>query len=302
MKVYLRGVFTPQGNAEIDIYKNNPHTEFTRDEITLKLTAGNKNFEVLSQKEIDHDGIIYMRDTDKHLPKNEIIECYFQELHDTVLPVISSLKFFYGIYETDIHLPLKRKYTWSLDNIAWHDLPDRNEYSWRGINPIYTIPDNLMPGILRLESEEIKPFYAFEHLHKAFNDRYNTRYQWINATIAAELAFKEFLIQHDQRTATLMESMPSPPIDKLYKSVLTDFTGAPSPYYKQLKAGAEMRNKLIHQPGTPAPDYNRTQTYLHQVENALYHLLTLLHPGDKLIHYFYNLSMERFERFQKTGN
>jgi hypothetical protein len=57
---------------------------------------------------------------------------------------------------------------------------------------------------------------AFRHLHRAENERDDPRHAWIDATIAAELAIKEFFILYKPELAPFVLEVPSPPLSKLY--------------------------------------------------------------------------------------
>jgi hypothetical protein len=143
----------------------------------------------------------------------------------------------------------------------------------------------------------IKPFFAFNHLHKAFNEP-NSRHQWINATICAELAFKEFLAVYDSKCASLITYAPSPPLPILYKQVLNEQTGEESPFAKELGDGATLRNSLIHKPKHPSPDKKKTDIYLHVVQSAILHLQYLLYKDIPVFKFFYERSVEQLNRIK----
>ena len=84
--------------------------------------------------------------------------------------------------------------------------------------------------------------------------------------------------------------MPSPPINKLYVSVLKSFTGQSSPKLKELREGMEMRNRLLHRPTEKTVTSEEANAYVHDVESAIYHLMTLLYPNDILVKHRYRMS------------
>lgn len=124
---------------------------------------------------------------------------------------------------------------------------------------------------------DFQPFLALRHLHRAKNED-NPRYKWIEATIAAGLAIKEFLIRKKPEVEALLIEIPSPPLHKLYGSILESFTGQKSPKLKELQKGAEIRNKLIHRPKEIDISAQEANKYVQDVEIAIGHLLTMLYP------------------------
>jgi hypothetical protein len=56
---------------------------------------------------------------------------------------------------------------------------------------------------------------------------------------------------------SLLFEVPSPPLNKLYGSVLGSVAGEKSPYVKLLQKGAEMRNRLVHEPETIVLDVQK---------------------------------------------
>jgi hypothetical protein len=69
----------------------------------------------------------------------------------------------------------------------------------------------------------------------------------------------------------------------MYGSVLESFTNQKSPKLKELAKGAEIRNKLIHRPKEVKINAQEANKYVQDVEIAIGHLLTLLHPGDPIM-------------------
>lgn len=136
-------------------------------------------------------------------------------------------------------------YEWSENFVSWVPVPDKRKVGWRGIGLEITLPDNLLGQIERLANSGIPVFSAFKYLYKAYEEA-NPRFKWINGTIAAEHAFKEFLSLKDPRAESLMLNIPSPPIEKLYKNVLFSYTNQKSCMYRELQKGATRRNELIH--------------------------------------------------------
>jgi hypothetical protein len=76
-------------------------------------------------------------------------------------------------------------------------------------------------------------------------------------------------------------NMPSPPLDKLYGSVLESFGYPRSPMLSAIREGVKVRNDLIHKPDTGREseiDIARAVEYVEDIQGAINHLLHLLHP------------------------
>ena len=123
---------------------------------------------------------------------------------------------------------------------------------------------------------------GLRHLHRARNEE-NPVFQWIDATIAAELAIKQCLIHLKPDLETLLLEVPSPPLTKLYGVVLQSVTGQRSSKLSALGKGIETRNKLIHRPTAQTIDEEEAMTYLDDVEIAIFELMTLMYPDDPVI-------------------
>lgn len=300
MQIQIKGVFKPRGKDEIDLHPGK-EISIRKGQLTFSIKTGDKQFTLIEIHELDEASVAYLEDAKNKLPRNEAIEALFIKLKSDATNILKSLKYFYGIYRFDERLFMTESYTWSKNGKDWNSVPDKRETKWIPGSALYVLPDNLFALLLKCQEEGITPFYAFDHLHKAFADEFNARHQWVNATIALELAFKEFLGRYDSRTIFLIENVPSPPLHKLYKNVLKDYTGEESPYVSIIRKGVETRNELVHHPGSPGPTHKDTLIYLHQCECAILHLYTLLHKGNAAVDYFYKLAQGRLERLKKLG-
>ena len=174
---------------------------------------------------------------------------------------------------------------WSIDKSKWKELPMIICATLDSHNFI-SLDENSTKDIQNYIENDFEPLFALRHLHKARKEG-NPRHKWIDATIAAELAIKEFLIRLKPDIKTLLLEIPSPPLHKLYGSILEYYTNERSPKLKELAEGVEMRNKLIHRPKDIHIDTEQANQYIHDVEIAIYHLLTLLYPDDSITKHFY---------------
>lgn len=131
-------------------------------------------------------------------------------------------------------------------------------------------------------SAKVLPLVAMRHLHRAKHET-QPHYKWIDATIAAELAVKETLCRAHPAMETMLIEMPSPPLSKMYGSLLKHYLGEESPFRKELIKGQEKRNVLVHRPGAMPIDQQEANDYVDVVEGAIFHLLSILYPHDELI-------------------
>jgi hypothetical protein len=296
MKIYLKAILKPQGRDDvtIDVYPTNPYREFTINTVNICFSPGSNVIQASAEIEGTDEVVEYYKDTARNMPRNDAIEKLKDILYDTGKDVIRYLKYFYGIKELDENLYMADQYEWSLDSTNWNKLSPKYETAWRPSGFLYQLDDNFLHWVPKLVERNIQPFFAFTHLHKAYAED-NTRHQWINATIAAELAFKEFLSQYDVRSATLITYLPAPPLKRLYRDVLKDYTGEESPMYAQLANGAERRNALIHRTDEPTPNRKEALMYIHQVEVAIFHLYTKLYKEDPFFELLFNRSKGRMD-------
>jgi hypothetical protein len=187
--------------------------------------------------------------------------------------------------------PRPENWEWSLDGTAWTALtPTTTRRTARSWMP--SLFDKKLHAKLQsfLDNERRPLLDAFRHWHRAEREK-NPRYAWIDATIAAELGIKDFLMQFKPDWTTLLTYVPSPPLHILYGKVLESLTGEQSPRLKQLREGAEQRNLLIHRPNQSVTEEDM-DSYLFDVEVALFHLLALLYPDDELVRDEYQLCLK----------
>jgi len=123
-----------------------------------------------------------------------------------------------------------------------------------------------------LLSENEEALVATSYLHQARNSD-NRRYQWIYATMAAELAIKEILVRIEPKLQVILEELPSPPLQKLYGDVLESVAGVRSNSLSTLQNGARKRNQLVHNPNSPTPTFNEVNEYIDFIEDRVKWLL-----------------------------
>ena len=170
-----------------------------------------------------------------------------------------------------------RRLAWRTADGEWREIASRARVEAVKLALVHQLNRKLAAEIQRRLSSGERAFLAYSHILTA--DGSYGRSAWIEATTAAELAIKEALIQLEPKLAVLLLELPSPPLDKLYRKVLKDVAGEESPKWRVLMDGAVRRNKLIHRPGTEAPDAEENIQYLEAVREAFMHLKKLVRRG-----------------------
>jgi len=174
---------------------------------------------------------------------------------------------------------------WSIDKENWQVFPGGRLLAVLSARNMEALNKK---SVRLLEDYLVKgpaPFLYLSFLHRAKRER-NPKYRWIDATIAAELAIKEFLIQFKPEIEPVLFEVPSPPLHKLYGSILESYTGKRSPKLKEIAEGARVRNLLVHRPEKIKIDDQESINYVGHVEAAIGHLLNILHPSYYHRHFF----------------
>jgi hypothetical protein len=174
---------------------------------------------------------------------------------------------------------------WSVDNINF-GLLFCIKLSYTVLGQVIT-QDDFQQIQEDLDRETIPFFLAFKFLNSALNDEV-PEFKILDATTAAELAIKEFLMRKNPTLEKLLSELPSPPLPKLYGSILENYSsenekkGERSPRLKILDCGNQLRNKIVHNPTKLDIPEKFAGFYCINVESAICHLLTLLYPYDAL--------------------
>ena len=286
--IYLRN----QYSFNKDIFHFYPHGESfvfkipTADDGTIEITINSKALTVFYSIE-PSDELYYSfqqninREEFGEAVENEI-ESYSSVMLFATKKLINFLKYSLNNFMIDESILDLRSFCWSDDRINWHCISIRY-FLTHGLSDY--------PLVLTKERAQIiqeyivnnqEPFISLRHLHRA-KIELNPRFRWIEATTAAELAIKEFLLRYVPNIQALLLELPSPPITKLYGAILESYTGQRSPKVKQLGIGIGKRNKLVHRPEEISISYEESEEYVRDVEIAIFHLLKILYPYDLII-------------------
>ncbi len=214
------------------------------------------------------------------------------ELGGVALKAANATKRVLGLFKYCLHnfdineRPISSKEaSWSVDKVDWRVFPQRITGVLDSFR-IIPLDQRAASSVQNCLLNGFEPFLALRHLHKARRESI-PHYKWIDATVAAELAIKEFLIRFKPEMSTLLLEIPSPPLHKLYGTVLESFGLRRSPKLNAIRKGVEIRNKLVHRPETLNISLDEANNYVNDVELAIHHLIYLLYPDDPDVRFFY---------------
>lgn len=200
------------------------------------------------------------------------------ELHDVTRPIREAVRQFAGLLKQELHrydmndeLLGNSYYEWSLGDNQWYPIP-RGLRMDIGLSSLGNLDERTAKYLQELLSEDEEALVATSYLHQARNSM-NRRYQWIYATMAAELAVKEILVRIEPKFEVILTTLPSPPLNKLYGDVLQSVAGVRSTGLTTLQNGAGKRNKLVHNPKSATPTFNEVNEYIDFIEGRIKWLL-----------------------------
>lgn len=177
---------------------------------------------------------------------------------------------------------------WTTDDITWYHVGN-GPMLYRFLTQKYLNGNEKI--VKNYLENSFEPFIALKHLHRAKSDD-DPRFKWIDATIAAELAIKEFFVRKNPLLKAILLEVPSPPLRKLYKKLLIEYTGEESPLpAKFFDEASRIRNELVHRPQEVTVTIEEAEEYVAGVEKAIYHLLSMLYPEDKSIQSIYKSTL-----------
>lgn len=244
--------------------------------INLTLLKDGKSIEAESVFEGFEPHILQILKTDEY---DKLIDSDKRKLHEITSPIRESMKQLVGLIKQELHRSDIRdelignlRIEWSLGDNQWYPIPSKlTIYTWA-----YSLGNMQESNAKRLqklllENEEV--LVATNYLHQARNAE-SGRYQWLYATIAAELAIKEVLARMEPKLQVILSTLPSPPLNKLYGDVLESVAGVKSEGLNRLQPGAEIRNKLLHSPESVDLSSDKVNDYIAFIEERIRWLLS----------------------------
>lgn len=287
--IYLKIRYTILGiisfGKEIDLFQ---FIIPTNESSVIKVDILPKDNEIVVQheKKISNKVFEFLQSGDLNIPTS--LHAEFSTIKSdessSARQVLTYIKYYLGYIELQEQLMSHKDAYWSTDGLEWKPLPGLGRV-FIDSHGVHTLNKESATAIQYLIDHKIEPLMALRHLHKARNETI-PHYKWIDATIAAELAIKEFLIRLKPEIAVLLLEIPSPPLSKLYGTVLESLGLERSPKLKELSKGVEIRNRLVHRPETMNIDLDEANKYVHDVEIAIHHLMFLLYRDEANVKLF----------------
>ena len=289
VRIYVKGCYTLLGKIEA-----NPKAKFrfnvplkNKPDVVVEIVPGENKVESFDEMTISNRMWDVLKQN-KIVDPNELppklkdgVSSIGSDMNNATRRVLRFVKYWLRCRELNEQSYSVKGFYWSVDKSGWQTLPL--------VITTTTDFDYMMPlkeqnlGIIQQYIQDsIEPFLAFRHLHRAKREAI-PRYKWIDATIAAELAIKEFFVRFKPELRPLLLEIASPPLHKLYGGVLESYANERSPKLAAIAKGVERRNKLLHRPQEEHISLKEANKYIHDVEIAIYHLLTLLYPKDSFI-------------------
>lgn len=221
-----------------------------------------------------------------HLMSEKLVEEFYSDLFDIQYGLFWAserlLKFFkFWLHHTDLTGVRGLDCFWSEDGINWKPCPlGRSDYIVK-IIPVLDIDNENLNEIQKCINginNKYEPFFALDFLHNAINES-NPKQRWIYATIAAELAIKEYLIRKDPLLENILIEMQSPPLRILYGKVLEAYGGIKLGVdISDIHYGSEVRNCLVHRPQDIEINPHQAEAYVRIIESAILQLFSSLYP------------------------
>ena len=243
--------------------------------VGVRLLQDGKNIEAESVVDSFESNILQILRTSDYDKLNDGEK---KQLSDITRPIREAVRQFAGLLKQELHrydvsdeLIGNAHHEWSLDGNQWFRIPYGLSMQIR-TSSLGNLNTATAKSLQELLSGNEEALVATSYLHQAMNSD-NRRYQWIYATMAAELAIKEILVRIEPKVQVILEELPSPPLQKLYGDVLESIAGVKSNGLSTLQNGARKRNQLVHNPNSPTPTFSEVNEYINFIEDRIKWLL-----------------------------
>jgi hypothetical protein len=298
--IVLKGVYIPIGDVSIRV--SNAQSEFgTYKGNTIHFTTDSNSLTAKRNWQVTDEEFGYIRNTDPKKPRNEKLEAVLLEQYNDVREFLAYIQAFDSIFKLDPQLRMRFSFEWTDDLKNYYPVHVQFSTSWMGASLLNVVPDNFLGELSKFITTGLPLYKAFRYLYQAYSED-DTRFKWINGTIAAEIAVKEFIGSFDEKLELLLLYMPSPPIDKMYKDIVKEFTGLElETKRKVLQDGANKRNDLVHKHKSVAPGLKETNIYLHQIEVAIFELYKAKYPDRPFFEYSLKRAKGRLKHVEEGG-
>lgn len=289
ISVFMVGSFWLNHRSDyINMSLLNPEEEPYRPQFEIPIKDGTVTVELQTDKafmSISHK--FTCSEEDFNLMKDQIILHKKEQMESAGRKLLSTIKYGLNLSLLDDNIVSRNgsfKFEYTTDYNHWDTVNNTTKTIRSHTHYFLNSMENQVRTYLK---NDFEPFIALKHLHRAKNDD-DARFKWIDATIAAELAIKEFFVRKHPMLKTMLLELPSPPLKKLYKNLLLVYAGEESPLPSRFFDDASrIRNELVHRPQDVLITIEQAEEYVAGVEKAIYHLLSLLYPEDSTIQGIY---------------
>jgi hypothetical protein len=284
MNIDVRGNYTIAG--KITYRSESPVVQITlptdgTTEVLLVIDLPQRSVEATGKYAVGEKFLYLLRQEDppKEFPQPIVEEASRIRRHITsaLRRVLYAVKYCLKQVDLDENLFAIKSIEYSLDNTNWKFFPGLKVATTFSAYSMTALDFETAGLILGHLNSGVKTFFALSFLHRAKKELH-PKHKWIDATIAAELAVKEALVLIKPEVEALLLEVPSPPLQKLYGSILESYSGQRSPVLKQIAEGVKIRNLLVHRPEEIDISLQQAVDYVAYVEVAIGHLLSIVNP------------------------
>jgi hypothetical protein len=218
------------------------------------------------------------------IPFAEYCEDISSKLYEYAQATIQMLRWRWDI--AGPHNPAKVSFgtTWSLDGKCWYDLPQKIDIYGEAYQ-VHRINETYVEETLKLARQGYKEPLAHALLREAWGNRHeSTRSAYVIGVAALEVGVKQCIGRLAPDAVWLIETGPSPSIDKILSKYLPQLTKRldipektrviPRRILKEVQDALGRRNKLVHVGGKPptydAPTFEETRVLLNTVRDLLW--------------------------------
>ena len=285
-KIFIKGLYTIMGEIASE-KKSIPFQVAVPGKPVISVNVIPKDKQIESLQEIEASNqLLRIMEADDYKGISKELDSELSEISSGITSaarkVIHLIKYCFNQLSINDNLMSIKGEFWSKDGTNWKRLHVPLTVAISMTHTI-SLKEDSCKWLQEYINSDYQPFLSLRHLHRARNDS-NPRYKWIEATIAAELAIKEFLIRQKPELETLLLEVPSPPIYKMYGAILRTYGDItlPKEISKELANGAEIRNRLLHRPHDEVINHQDANNYVDAVAEAINRLLRVLYPKHHL--------------------
>ena len=170
---------------------------------------------------------------------------------------------------------------WSENQKVWYTLPTQLDAKLTILSPLRLSKESPVSEIPTMMEKGYDEPLAHTILREArSNENSNRRSALVMAISSVEIAIKQCVVSLSPDYSWFLENTQSPPVDKILKELVPTLRGVnklgsrvpvlPKAARSQLKNAIELRNRLVHRPGTDDPTEDQVREALEVAKDILY--------------------------------